>query len=76
MSPCDFFQDGVPQAIASLGQAGIKIWVLTGDKLETAIVISRSCNLISEELEVVEIKESDVRAGRKSRVGFETCDGT
>ena len=28
----DKLQDGVPQAIASLGLAGIKIWVLTGDK--------------------------------------------
>lgn len=28
----DKLQDGVPQAIASLQMAGIKIWVLTGDK--------------------------------------------
>lgn len=28
----DKLQDGVPQAIANLGVAGIKIWVLTGDK--------------------------------------------
>lgn len=29
-------------------QAGIKIWVLTGDKLETAINISYSCNMLSD----------------------------
>jgi phospholipid-translocating ATPase len=33
----DKLQDGVPEAIADLKEAGIKIWVATGDKLETAI---------------------------------------
>ena len=33
----DKLQDGVPEAIADLKRAGIKVWVLTGDKLETAI---------------------------------------
>lgn len=33
----DKLQDGVPEAIADLKRAGIKIWVATGDKLETAI---------------------------------------
>ncbi len=37
----DKLQDGVPEAIADLKKAGIKIWVLTGDKLETAIGLSR-----------------------------------
>ena len=27
-----FFSQGVPQTIANLAMAGIKIWVLTGDK--------------------------------------------
>ncbi len=30
-------------------QAGIRMWVLTGDKQETAIEIGKSCNLINEE---------------------------
>ena len=33
----DRLQDGVPEAIADLKEADIKVWVLTGDKLETAI---------------------------------------
>lgn len=33
--------------IFKLKEAGIKVWVLTGDKLETAINIGFSCNLIS-----------------------------
>lgn len=34
----DKLQEGVGDTIATLAQAGIKIWVLTGDKQETAIV--------------------------------------
>lgn len=33
----DKLQDGVAETIADLKRAGIKIWVATGDKLETAI---------------------------------------
>jgi P-type E1-E2 ATPase len=36
----DKLQEGVPQCIETLRKAGIKIWVLTGDKLETAINIA------------------------------------
>jgi cation transport ATPase len=35
-------QDGVPQSIAALVAAGIKVWVLTGDKVETAISIGHT----------------------------------
>ncbi len=45
-----FFQDGVAQTISNLQNAGIKIWVLTGDKQETAINIGYSCQLLSDEL--------------------------
>ena len=44
------FQDGVAQTIANLQNAGIKIWVLTGDKQETAINIGYSCQLLTDEL--------------------------
>lgn len=36
----DKLQDGVPSCIETLSRAGIKIWVLTGDKMETAINIA------------------------------------
>jgi phospholipid-transporting ATPase len=35
----DKIQEGVPTCIETLSRAGIKIWVLTGDKMETAINI-------------------------------------
>lgn len=46
----DKLQDGVPQTIANLILAGIKIWVLTGDKQETAVNIGYSCQLLTDEL--------------------------
>lgn len=45
----DRLQDEVPQTIAQLQQAGIKIWMLTGDKLETAENIGESCKLLKKE---------------------------
>mmetsp|Transcript_9092 Transcript_9092/g.13680 ORF Transcript_9092/g.13680 Transcript_9092/m.13680 type:complete len:1228 (+) Transcript_9092:73-3756(+) len=42
----DKLQDGVPEAIAQIAKAGINIWVLTGDKEETAINIAVACNLV------------------------------
>eukprot|EP00096_Caligus_rogercresseyi_P015172 TRINITY_DN7612_c0_g1_i1.p1 TRINITY_DN7612_c0_g1~~TRINITY_DN7612_c0_g1_i1.p1 ORF type:complete len:750 (+),score=46.78 TRINITY_DN7612_c0_g1_i1:991-3240(+) len=39
----DKLQDGVKETLIRLGQAGIKIWILTGDKRETALNISQSC---------------------------------
>lgn len=35
-------QDGVPQSITALVAAGMKVWVLTGDKVETAISIGHT----------------------------------
>ena len=45
----DKLQDGVPACIADLASAGIKIWVLTGDKVETAINIAVACRLLHPE---------------------------
>ncbi|XP_068133918.1 phospholipid-transporting ATPase VB isoform X2 [Hyperolius riggenbachi] len=44
----DRLQDGVPDTIASLREAGINIWVLTGDKQETAVNIAYSCQLLDQ----------------------------
>ncbi|KAI1301717.1 Phospholipid-transporting ATPase ID [Halotydeus destructor] len=46
----DKLQDGVPQCIANLAAANIKLWVLTGDKQETAINIGYSCQLLTDEM--------------------------
>ena len=46
----DKLQDGVPETIQILREAGVKIWVLTGDKVETAINIGFSCNLLTSDM--------------------------
>ena len=48
----DRLQDEVPQTIAKLMEADIRLWVLTGDKQETAIEIAKSCQLIQEGMKV------------------------
>ncbi|GAB5363124.1 hypothetical protein AAMO2058_000856500 [Amorphochlora amoebiformis] len=46
----DKLQDGVPEAIRSLLNAQIKIWVLTGDNVATAVNIGISCNLLEADM--------------------------
>ena len=55
----DRLQDGVPDSIALLGNAGIKLWVLTGDKVETAINIGFSCNLLNNDMDLILFKVED-----------------
>lgn len=65
----DKLQEGVPDAIEMLHRAGIKLWILTGDKLQTAIEIGEfvslspvlqlileigfSCNLLKNDMEIM-----------------------
>lgn len=60
----DRLQDGVPDTIHTLQTAGIKIWVLTGDRQETAINIGMSCKLISEDMTLLIINEESAEATR------------
>ncbi|KAK3604439.1 hypothetical protein CHS0354_013839 [Potamilus streckersoni] len=55
----DKLQDGVPETIANLALAGIKIWVLTGDKQETAVNIGYSCQLLTDDMEEVFIIDAE-----------------
>ncbi|KAJ7772973.1 phospholipid-translocating ATPase [Mycena maculata] len=60
----DRLQDGVPETIADLKRAGIKVWVATGDKLETAFAIGHSTNLIGKESNIIILRGGD--AGSRS----------
>ncbi|QDS77253.1 hypothetical protein FKW77_003537 [Venturia effusa] len=55
----DKLQRGVPEAIDKLRRANIKMWMLTGDKRETAINIGHSCRLIKDYSTVV-VLDQDV----------------
>ena len=45
----------VPETINSLRKAGIVVWVLTGDKQETAINIAYACSLFAPDMEVIKL---------------------
>ena len=47
----DKLQDGVRETLVNLGLAGISVWILTGDKKETAINIRSGTRLCNVKLE-------------------------
>ncbi|KAF8822036.1 putative proton ATPase, partial [Cardiosporidium cionae] len=55
----DSLQNFVPDVIQNLKDAGIKIWMLTGDRMETAENIARSINLTNENTCSILVNESD-----------------
>jgi magnesium-transporting ATPase (P-type) len=56
----DRLQDGVPETLKCLREAGIKTWVLTGDKVETAVNIGYSSGLLTNDMQVVHITSNEV----------------
>lgn len=55
----DRLQEDVSRTLYDLRKAGIKIWVLTGDKRETAINISNSCKHFSPEMEKLSLTDAN-----------------
>jgi phospholipid-translocating ATPase len=51
----DKLQDGVPEILADLRSAGVKVWMLTGDKVGTAKNIASACNMLPHSADVLEI---------------------
>ena len=51
----DKLQQGVPETIEDLATAGIKLWVLTGDKVETAINIGYASRLLVPEMALIKL---------------------
>ncbi|KAH9910954.1 uncharacterized protein B0H18DRAFT_1218567 [Fomitopsis serialis] len=45
-------------------QAGIKLWILTGDKVQTAIEIGFSCNLLKNDMEIMILSAEDAVAAQ------------
>ncbi|CBQ73630.1 related to DNF2-Non-essential P-type ATPase [Sporisorium reilianum SRZ2] len=63
----DKLQVGVPEAIETLHRASIKLWILTGDKLQTAIEIGFSCNLLTSDMEIM-IISADHETGTRAQL--------
>ncbi|MED6181078.1 Alanine--tRNA ligase [Stylosanthes scabra] len=61
----DKLQKGVPESIESLRTAGIKVWVLTGDKQETAISIGYSSKLLTNHMTQIIINSNNRESCRR-----------
>ncbi|CAN7026336.1 hypothetical protein IGI04_024900 [Brassica rapa subsp. trilocularis] len=66
----DKLQNGVPECIDKLAQAGIKIWVLTGDKMETAINIGFASSLLRQEMKqiIINLETPHIKSLEKSGI--------
>ena len=53
----DKLQRGVPETISQLEKAGIKLWVLTGDKRETAVEIGYSTHVLTPKMHLTEVAD-------------------
>ncbi|XP_028815916.1 phospholipid-transporting ATPase IA isoform X5 [Denticeps clupeoides] len=62
----DKLQDKVPETIETLIKADIKIWILTGDKQETAINIGHSCKLLTKNMGLLVINEETLDGTRET----------
>uniref|UniRef100_A0A673I7L9 Phospholipid-transporting ATPase n=1 Tax=Sinocyclocheilus rhinocerous TaxID=307959 RepID=A0A673I7L9_9TELE len=69
----DKLQEGVPETIACLTLANIKIWVLTGDKLETAMNIGYSCNMLRDDMNEVFIISGHTMLEVQQELRFVCC---
>lgn len=49
----DKLQEAVPETLQDILRADIKLWILTGDKQETAISIGKSCGILTEKTELI-----------------------
>ena len=64
----DELQDNVGEIINDIMITGIRVWMLTGDKLDTAKNIAISCKLFKEDMKIMEIKEHATVDGLKSQL--------
>jgi P-type E1-E2 ATPase len=55
----DRLQDRVGETIDAIIKAGVRVWVLTGDKVETAVNIAFSCRLLTAEVECITIDQTE-----------------
>jgi phospholipid-translocating ATPase len=71
----DKLQEGVPEAIDKLRRANIRLWMLTGDKRETAINIGHSCRLIKDYSTVVVLRSDEGDVAGKMAAAMLSLDG-
>lgn len=55
----DKLQEDVPKTIKFIRGSGIKLWIITGDKMETAVNIGYSCKLLKKGQSLMRIEKND-----------------
>ena len=61
----DWLQEGVAETLKMLREAGIAIWMLTGDKRETSVAIARSCGMIGSDTAIAHVAATSAEACRQ-----------
>eukprot|EP01002_Notosolenus_urceolatus_P004438 NODE_216_length_2464_cov_10.887785_g167_i0.p1 GENE.NODE_216_length_2464_cov_10.887785_g167_i0~~NODE_216_length_2464_cov_10.887785_g167_i0.p1 ORF type:complete len:754 (-),score=198.23 NODE_216_length_2464_cov_10.887785_g167_i0:202-2244(-) len=70
----DKLQEGVPDAVAVLLRAGLQVWVLTGDKVGTAINIGKAANLITSDMHIERlVVPDDLMEAEYARLPEDQC---
>ncbi len=71
----DKLQDEVPETIKNFRLAKMKVWMLTGDKMNTAYNIGLSCNLISSKMKIFTICGKDIKYNNQNEIiNKEECE--
>ena len=61
----DKLQENVPETIQKLRISNIKVWMLTGDKMNTAYNIGLSCNLINKNMKIFNVCGIEIKKNEK-----------
>lgn len=71
----DKLQAGVPEAIRTLLDANIRVWMITGDKQETAVNIAVSCDLVRkvDEVMMLNVDEKSDHAAEQAASLLDRC---
>jgi phospholipid-transporting ATPase len=66
----DKIQDGAPETLQKLREAGVKVWMLTGDRPDTATNVAHSVRLVTSEMKLIRL--CDAKALSEGREAAET----
>ncbi|OWZ24311.1 Phospholipid-translocating p-type flippase [Phytophthora megakarya] len=69
----DKIQDGVPEALEKFRAAGIKVWMLTGDRADTATNVAHAVRLVSTEMRLLRLCDSSsswVEGSKQEAIDF------
>lgn len=66
----DKIQEGAPAALEKFREAGIKVWMLTGDRPDTATNVAHSVRLISSDMKVINLCDTHLMGDKLNALRF------